>query len=213
MPDWYHVSEVSAMETLFAESRLFGSTIGTWRSILAHLALLVAFGFMIPNVKGLDFLDSQVLGAYACLGLLFAAPATAQLFPKGVSSSFQQAKARIFVSVLYGEIVSFALLAAGIATVYLTNRGAYVPQPDWVTLARSATFGLGASIMLASLAALITVRLSRRAAIVCLRLAFFALLIVFYYRGRWLPDVGLTGASACLVIAGLELELLRRFCK
>ena len=201
------------MEILVAEIRLFGSRIGGWRPVLAHLALLAAFGFMIPKIKGPDFLDSQVLGAYACLAIIFAPPATAQAFPAGAQTSFQQAKARILVSVVYGEIVSITLLAAGIATVYLTNRGSYVPEPDWETLARSAMFGLGASAMLSSLAALITVRFSRSAAMICLRLAFFGLLILFYLRGRWLPEIGLTAASGCLVVAGIEIEMLRRICR
>ena len=201
------------MRTLFAEIRLFGSRIGTWRSILPHLALLFAFGFMIPKVKGLDFLDSQVLGAYACLTIIFAPPATAQSFLDGAQASFQQAKVRILISVVYGEIVSIILLAAGIATVYMTNRGRFVPQPDWETIARCAMFGLGASAMLASLAALVAVRFSRRVAMICLRLAFFGLLVLYFYRGQWLADVGLTGASACLAVAGLFIVLLRRACR
>jgi hypothetical protein len=201
------------METLIAEMRLFGVRISSLRSILPHLALLFAFGFMTPKLKGLDFLDSQVLGAYACLGIIFAAPAAAQAFPAGVGASFQQAKARIFVSVLYGEIVSVTLLGAGVATVDLTHRGSFVPQPDWVTIARCAMFGLGASGMLASLAALIVVRFSRGLAMLCLRLAFFGLLILYFYRGQWLAHVGLTGASACLAVAGLLIVLLRRVCR
>jgi len=201
------------METLIAEIRLFGIRISSLRSILPHLALLFAFGFLTPKLKGLDFLDSQVLGAYACLGIIFAAPATAQAFPAGVGASFQQARARIFVSVLYGEIVSFTLLGAGVATVYLINRGRFVPQPDWETIARCAVFGLGASAMLASLAALIVVRFSRGVAMLCLRLAFFGLLVLYFYCGQWLADVGLTGASVCLAVAGLLLVLLRRACR
>jgi hypothetical protein len=198
------------MDAIFVELRVFGSRIGTWRSILPHLALLLTFAFVIPNLKGVDFLDSQILGAYACLGIIFAAPATAQAFLAGTQASFQQAKARIFVSVLYGEIVALTLLGGGIATVYLTNRGRYVPQPDWETLARCALFGLGASAMLASLAALITVRFSRGVAMICLRVAFFGLLILYFYRGQWLGDIGLAAAAGCLVVAGLFIELLRR---
>jgi hypothetical protein len=88
-----------------------------------------------------------------------------------------------------------------------------VPQPDWVTIARCAMFGLGASGMLASLAALIAVRFSHRVALICLRLAFFGLLILYFYRGQWLADVSLTGASACLAVAGLFLVLLKRVCR
>jgi hypothetical protein len=198
------------METLIVEIRTFGARMSSLRSILLHLALIAAFGIWIPQLKGLDFLDTQILGAYTCLGLLFAAPATAQAFPDGVFASFQQAKARIFVGVLYGEIITVALVGTGIATVYLTHRGSFVPQPDWETLWRCALFGLGAAAMLASLAALVAVRLSRRMAMLSLRLAFFGLLIIYFYRGQHLTDVGLTGAIACLVIAGLFVELLRR---
>lgn len=163
-------------------------------------------------MKGIDFLDSQVLCAYACLGLIFAGPAAAQAFPESLVT-FQQAKARVFASMLYGELVVAALLGSGIATVYLTRRGGYVPTPDWETLGRCALFGLGASAMLASMAAWITVGFSRRAAMVSLRLVFFGLLVLFYFRGRWLPDVGLAGAASCLALAGLFIELLRRATK
>ena len=200
------------METLFSEIRTFASRIGTLRSILLHLALLVAFGIWLPRLKGLDFLDSEVLGAYACLGLIFAGPAAAQAFPEGFPS-FRQAVARVFVSMLYGEIVVAALLGAGIGTVYLTRRGGFVPTPDWETLARCAAFGLGASAMLASMAAWLTVQFSRAIAVTCLRVAFFGLLVLFYYRGRWLPDVSLTGAAACFALSGVFLVLLRRACR
>jgi hypothetical protein len=50
-------------------------------------------------------------------------------------------------------------------------------------------------------------------ALICLRLAFFGLLILYFYRGQWLADVSLTGASACLAIAGLFLVLLKRVCR
>ena len=203
----------SAMRALVPEIRLFGSRIGSLRSIFPHLALLLAFGFMIPKVKGLDFLDSQVLGAYACLAIIFAPPATVQAFLAGSQASFQQAKVRILVSVVYGEIVSITLLLAGVATVYLIHRGSFVPEPDWVTIARCAMFGLGASAMLSSLAALVAVRFSGRAAMICLRVAFFGLLILYFYRGQWLADVGLTGATACLAITGLFIVLLKRACR
>ena len=94
-----------------------------------------------------------MLAAYACLGLIFAAPAAAQAFQEAGFATFRQAMARVFVSVLYGELVVAALLAAGIGTIYVVRRGGFVPTPDWDTLARCALFGLGASAMLASLAA------------------------------------------------------------
>jgi hypothetical protein len=201
------------MEIFYAEIRIFASRISRFRPILLHLALLAAFGIWIPQWKGVDFLDSPVLGAYACLGLIFAGPAAAQAFPDGISPSFGQANARILVSVLYGELVALVLLGAGVATVYLTHRGGFVPTPDWESLARTAMFGLGASGMLASLAALVAVRFSSGIAVICLRLVFFALLILFYYRGQALLEVGLSGATACAAMAGLFILLLKRACR
>ena len=200
------------MESIFSEVRIFVSRIGTLRSILLHLALLIAFGIWIPRLKGLDFLDSPVLGAYACLGLIFAAPAAAQAFSEGFPT-FRQAMARVSASVMYGELVVAALLGAGIETIYLTRRGGFVPTPDWETLGRCALFGLSASATMASMAAWVTVRFSRRVAMICLRVAFFGLLVLFYYYGQRLPDVGLTAAAACLVVAGVFIELLRRACR
>lgn len=198
------------METVHAEVRLFLSRVGSLRSIFLHLALLAAFGFWIPRLKGLDFFDPEVLGAYACLGLLFAGPAAAQSFTDGVPSSFQQAGARIFVGVLYGEGVVVALLGSSFATIYGTYRGRFVPTPDWESLAKVALCGLAASIMLASLAALVAVRFSRRWAMLSLRLVFFGLLILFFYYGQSLPDLGFTATAACLAVSAVEIELLRR---
>jgi hypothetical protein len=193
------------MPTLLAETRLFASRIGSVRSLLLHLILLAVFGIGIPRLKAAYFLDPQVLGAYACLGLLFAGPATAQMFPDS-TSSFPQAKARTLIGVLYGELVVLLLLALGIGTVNLRPP---VPTPDWTALARSLTFGLAASALVSSTAALLTVRFSPRVALTCLRLIFFALILLFFYRGPSLPELGLTAAAACFALSGLLVALLK----
>jgi hypothetical protein len=105
------------------------------------------------------------------------------------------------------------LTGAGIATVYFFNHGGYIPTPDWPTLARSATLGLGAAALVASMAAWLAVRFSTRIATIVMRLVFFALLILFFYKGQWLPEVGLLGAAVCMAIAGLFIDLLRRACQ
>src|ERR1700678_2654184 len=158
--------EAAAMQTLFTELRLFASRIAGLRSALLHLALLALFGIGVPRLKGVDFLDPQILGAYACLGLLFSGPATAQSFPDP-APSFQQAKARILIGVLYGELIVFLLLAAGIATVSIraaSVSAASILSEVWTTLARSLLVGLAASAMVASMTAWITLRFSLRAA-------------------------------------------------
>lgn len=198
------------MDILLAEIRTLIARIAGWRSILLHLALLLAFGIWIPKLKGIDFLDSQVLGAYTCLGLIFAGPATAQAFAPDFQATFGQALARIFAGVLYGEVVAGTLVGLGIATVNLTNRGGFVPQPDWITIARCALFGLAASGLLAAMAALLAVRFSKNMAMTGLRICFFGLLVLYYFRGQWLADASLAASTACLVVAGLFIGLLRR---
>jgi hypothetical protein len=191
-----------------SDARAFISRFGTVRSILLHLLLIGAFGIWIPKIKGIDFLDSEILAAYACLGLIFSAPAAAQPFIS--RPSFSQATTRIYLAVLYGELVAMVLLGTGIATVYATHRGGFVPTPDWITLAKSAAFGLGGSLGLSSLAAWLTIRFSKTVAMIAMRLLFFGLLVLFFFKGRWLPDVGLEGAAVGFAIAALFIMLLRK---
>jgi hypothetical protein len=201
------------MNTLLAEIRILASRMATLKAIVFHLALLGSAGIWLPRMKGPDFFDSQVLGAYACLGLIFAGPAAAEAFPEGTSPSFQQAKARIFVGVLYGEVVALVLLGVGIATVLWIGRGGFVPSPDWPTVAKSVLLGLSATTMVASLAALLTVRFSRRIATFFLRAIFFGLLVLYIYYGQSLPEVGLTGAAACVAMTALFIALLKKVCQ
>lgn len=200
------------MDTFLTEIRTFAARIGGSRSILLHLALLAAFGVWIPRVKGVDFLDPFVLGAYSCLGLIFAGPAVAQSFAEPSAPPYGVAIARAATGVVYGEIVVTLLTGVGIATVYLSSRGHFIPEPDWPSLAKSALLGVSAATMVASMAAWISAQFSRRAAMVVLRAIFFGLLVLFYYRGQWLTDVAMTGAAGCAAGSALFLVLLRRAC-
>lgn len=198
------------MGTIFEEIRMFAARIGSSRSVLLHLAVLAAFGVWIPRAKGLDFLDPQVLGAYVCLGLIFSGPAAAQSFTG--PAPFRVAIARVVTGVLYGEAAVAALTGAGIAAVYLTHRSRFVPPLDWPSLAKAAMLGLSGSVMVAAVAAWLAVQFSRNVAMIALRVIFFALLILFYYRGQWLPDVAWSAAAACVVAAAVFIGLLRRAC-
>ena len=73
------------------------------RALPVYLLVIGIFGVFLPWQKGRDFLDSVILGAYACLGIVFAAPAAAAEFEK--DPTIQVALARVAISVLYGELV------------------------------------------------------------------------------------------------------------
>jgi hypothetical protein len=206
--DWYH----------YWEQRLQMEIPRTARNSVIYALLILAFGVAVPAGKGLGFLDSTLLSAYACLGAVFAGPAAAQSFEKWTEASsadspapasLGQALKSIARAVLFGELLAIAMLAGGIATVFELNRAAFFP-PDVESLGYSLLLGLAASLALASLAAWVTVEFSAGAARMALRLIFLGLLVLFYLRGRWLPEVVEPGILICLIAATTFLILLRR---
>ena len=179
------------------------------RGILTHVALLAVFGVWLPWMKGIEFLDSVVLAAYTCLGILFAGPVAAQAFAEGSPPSKAVAMARVAVAVLYGESVAVAFLLSALATVYATLRQRLLFAPDWVTIASAGALGLTASIALAAAAGWMTLRFSAGAARAAQRVLFLLLLLLFFFRSRWLPDVAGTAALVVLVLAVLMVLMLR----
>ena len=89
---------VSPMEAATLMGQL-GFRAGNWgRAVLTHATLVALFGVALPWMKGVAFLDQVVLGAYACMGVVFAGPAAAQ----GIDPRTGNAGARILACVLYG---------------------------------------------------------------------------------------------------------------
>jgi hypothetical protein len=183
---------------------------GGYRLLLLHLALVAVFGVYIPWVKGLDFLDPVITAAYACLGILFAAPASAQAFANESPVSMREVIARIVMAVVYGEMIAVIVLGCGFGTVYLTHSRHLVVMPDLDTLVAAGLLGITGSFALAAAAAWITLRFSANAARGAMRVTFLLLLLVFFYRSRWLPDVADTAALVCFVIAAAEFFALRK---
>ena len=182
---------------------------GGYRILLLHLALVAVFGVYIPWLKGVDFLDPVITAAYACLGILFAAPAAAQAFANENPVSMADVVARIVMAVVYGEIVAVTVLMCGFVTVYLTHSH-FLFAPALDTLVAAGLFGITGSFALAAAAAWITLRFSANAARGAMRLVFLMMLLVFFYRSRWLPDVADTAAVVCFVLAAAEFFALRR---
>ena len=193
---------------LRTEGRALGSRVATFRTILIHVALVVVFGVFLPWSKGLEFLDPVITAAYACLGILFAAPAAAQSFVGERPRAMAEAMARILMAVLYGECVAAAMLLTGFATVYLTHLHRTMFAPELQTLAAAGALGLTGSLALAAGAAYISLRFSADVAKAALRMIFVLILFAFLYRSQRLPDVAATGAWMCLVVASAEMLAL-----
>lgn len=161
---------------------------------LPHIVLFVAFGLWLPWVKGVGFLDAAVLGAYACLGVVFAAP----------SAAFNA----IFRPALLGLVWSWGMLLTGIAVVYLTRN--VVVGPDFHSLLACAAFGAALTLAVAALVASVASKTSEFVARIVARTILLALLGAFYLYSGWLPDVAWTGAAISGVIALLLLLLRAR---
>ena len=76
------MTEELAEETSKLRERLGFQGAGWLRTIPVYALVIGVFGIFLPWQKGRDFLDAVILGAYACLGVVFAAPAAAAEFER-----------------------------------------------------------------------------------------------------------------------------------
>jgi hypothetical protein len=179
------------------------------RTVLLHLALIAIFGFVLPQRKGIEFLDPVIISAYACLGVIFAAPAAAVGFGKSRPQSMGEVSARASKAVAYGEGLALILLVAGLTTVNLGRKESW-QWPELDTLGESALFGLAGTVAIALLAGWVTLRFSERAAQLGMRALFLVLLLAFFSHSRRLPGIAIEGSALCVAIAGLTGYLLYR---
>jgi len=177
------------------------------RTIPVYLILIGLMGILLPWLKGRDFLDSIILGVYACLGVVFAAPAAAA--PLENQPTLQQALARVAVSVFYGELLAATMLVLGLITVYVARGGRIVVGPDLGSLAQCAAFGLTLSLAVSTATVWLSLRISPRIAKGLVRLTFLGLLAAFYFRSGWLPSVALRSAGVALLASILFVLALR----
>ncbi len=170
---------------------------------------MAVFGILIPWWKGVDFFDPVITSAYACMGVIFAAPAAAQAFSVSRPQSMREAFLYAGKAVLYGEGLAAIFIIAGIATVSLTHGGRLM-LPELDVLGETALLGMAGSVAVAGLAGWVTLRFSAAAARVMMRLIFLTLLIAFFFSARRLPDVAFAATAYCVAIAAAAVLLLRR---
>jgi hypothetical protein len=178
------------------------------RVVLIHVAIVAVFGVALPWMRGIEFLDSVMLAAYACLGVLFAAPAAAQACAAEPPASIGAAVGRIALAVAYGEGMAVTILLAGFLTVYLTSPHVLF-APDLETVGKATALGIAASAALGAIAAWITLQFSAGTARIALRVIFLGLLWLFFSYSRWLPDIAGRAAMVCVGIAAAALLALQ----
>jgi hypothetical protein len=178
------------------------------RVVLLHLVLIAIFGVLLPLRKGISFLDPVMISAYACLGVLFAAPAAAIAFSKDRPQTMREAFWRTAKAVGYGEGLAAIMLVAGVVTVSISGGRLLLPELD--VLAEALLLGLFGSIALALLAGWMTLRFSAGAARYGMRAIFLGLLLLFLFQAQRLPEVPLRGVELSVALSALMVILLRR---
>jgi len=159
------------------------------RQALTILAVVIVFGILAPMYKGLGILDVRIIAAYACLALLFVAPASAEMGPLYTGAL----AARIAIIVAWGWGLTVLILATAIITLnVMARRGGFLVPPVEF-LASILIFSLSASIAVAALAAALGRRFSAAAVKNILRTAFLLILLALAFGSRLLPeDISLT---------------------
>ena len=169
------------------------------RQALVVLIVVAAFGILVPLYKGFGFLDPRIIAAYACLALLFVAPASAELASaEGSSAGPAAVFGKIALIVAWGWGVTLLILASAVVTLNLMARrgGVLIPPPGF--LAAVLTFSLVASIAIAALGALLARRFSASGVKNILRTGFLVILLLLAFGSRVLPE-------------RVQLEILDRF--
>jgi hypothetical protein len=159
------------------------------RQAVVILLVVAAFGVLVPLYKGFGFLDPRIIAAYACLALLFVAPASAELaaaHPKSVPAP--ALLGRIALIVAWGWGMTVVILVSAIVTLNLMLRGGGLLAPPPGFLAAVLTFSLSASIAIAILGAVLARRFSATAVKNILRIGFLAILLALIFGSRVFPE-------------------------
>jgi len=159
------------------------------RQALIVLAVVVAFGVLVPLYKGFGFLDPRIIAAYACLALLFVAPASADLAALYAEKASPAAVlARMGLIVAYGWGITVLILVTGLVTMNLGNHRGGFAAPPWRFLTALLAFSLMASFAIAALCAVLARRFSSSGIKAILRTGFLVLLLLLVFGARFLPE-------------------------
>jgi hypothetical protein len=158
------------------------------RQALIILAVVLAFGVLVPIYKGFGFLDARILAAYALLALLFVAPASAELGTAAGQAPVSSLLGKMAIIIAWGWGITVLILGTAIVTLnVLARRGGFL-LPPLSFLAAILIFGLTASTAVAMLGAALARRFSTVQVKNLLRAAFLFVLLAALFAPRVLPE-------------------------
>ncbi|HTC37155.1 MAG TPA: hypothetical protein VK724_27490 [Bryobacteraceae bacterium] len=169
------------------------------RQALVILIVVAAFGVLVPLYKGFGFLDPRIIAAYACMALLFVAPASAEMAAAhGTDAPRTAILGKIALIVAWGWGMTIVILVTAIVTLNLMARRGGLLAPPWGFLVAILTFSLSSSIAIAILGAVLARRFSASAVKNILRTGFLVILLAVIFGSRVLSE-------------SVQLEIFDRF--
>jgi hypothetical protein len=141
------------------------------RQLVLILAIVGAFGVLLPLYKGFDFLDRRLIVAYACLSAVIAAPIVTDRFAQQPSDNPLPSLLRVW---LFSWVFAAFLLAIALFTVNAANwRGSIIlPRTSFLAAAECLSLTIAAAV--AGMGALLV----RRFSAVNVRAGFRALFLI-----------------------------------
>src|SRR5580704_12409286 len=159
------------------------------RQALVVLVVVITFGILVPWYKGFAFLDPRIISAYACLALLFVAPASAEVAALQQSETSPADRlSRIGIVVAYGWIVTLVILISALVTLNLTNWRGVLIAPPWGLCAALLVFSLVGSVAVATASAVLARYFTAAGVKSILRGLFLLVLLVLVFSSRLLPE-------------------------
>ena len=155
------------------------------RQALVILLVVIAFGILVPIYKGFGFLDPRILAAYACLALLFVAPASAELAAARLQCGLL---GRIAIIVAWGWGDHGADSRHGHRDAECHDPPRRVHRAPVGIPRGHSCFQPERSIAVAMLGAVLARRFSAAQVKTILRTAFLVILLTLAFGSRFLPE-------------------------
>jgi hypothetical protein len=155
------------------------------RQVLIILAVVVAFGILVPIYKGLGFLDARIIAAYSLLAPLFVAPASSEISNDAPRSAIVT---RIAIITAWGWGITILILATAVVTLNLMSRrpGFILPPASFLT--SILVFSLAAAVAISMLGATLATRFQASQVKTILRSGFLIILLALLFGSRVLPE-------------------------
>ena len=171
------------------------------RQALTILLAVAVFGIGLPWIKGLAFLNPILILCYACLGVLFIAPASTDLGAQHLPPRPMLASMASLVA--YGYALSLLMLISGITTVNFIHWSGHVITPRVRFLAAALLLGLSTCFTLIACGIALGITQGATAARTALRTGLLLLVLVLAFGSRGIPEDWQAALNRQLTTTGL----------